>query len=86
MPAQLSWQVQSDVRACLIKSGFCLSYPGDQGVRNYPSIFGESFLSLGLEAYRNAAELLPRTLPAPHTGNLALLSLRPHICPVPMRL
>ncbi len=44
---------------------------------NYPSIFGESFLSLGLEAYRNAAELLPEH-PAPHTG-MALLSLAPYM-------
>lgn len=44
-------------------------------VRSYgfPSIFSESYLPLGLEAYQKAADLLPDH-PAPHIG-LALLTL-----------
>jgi hypothetical protein len=40
---------------------------------NSPSVFSESYLPPGIEAYRRAAELLPEH-PAPHAG-LALLTL-----------
>jgi hypothetical protein len=42
---------------------------------NYPSIFADSYLSAGLEAYQKAVELLPEH-PDPHVG-LAMLSLSP---------
>jgi len=44
---------------------------------NYPGIFSESYLPLGLEAYPKAAELLPEH-PAPHAG-MAMLSLAPYM-------
>ena len=44
---------------------------------NYPGIFSESYLPLGLEAYHKAAELLPEH-PAPHVG-MAMLSLAPYM-------
>jgi hypothetical protein len=44
---------------------------------NSPSIFSESYLSPGIEAYRKAAELMPEH-PAPHSG-LALLTLAPYM-------
>ncbi len=48
-------------------------------VRDYdfPSIFSESYLPLGLEAYQKASELLPDH-PAPHIGS-ALLALAPYM-------
>jgi hypothetical protein len=44
---------------------------------NFPSIFSASHLTLGLEAYQKAIELLPDH-PAPHTG-LAMLTLAPYM-------
>ena len=44
---------------------------------NTPSVFSTSYLPLGIEAYRKAAELLPEH-PAPHAG-LALLTLAPYM-------
>ncbi len=43
----------------------------------FPGIFSKSYLPLGLEAYRKAAELLP-DYPVPHTG-IGLLSLAPYM-------
>jgi hypothetical protein len=43
---------------------------------NQPSLFAESYLSPGIEAYQKAADLLPEH-PAPHSG-LALLKLVPY--------
>jgi hypothetical protein len=47
------------------------------GAWGYPSVFAESYLSQGLEAYRKAAQLLPE-LPEPH-GGIAMLSLAPYM-------
>jgi len=47
---------------------------------NYPSIFAKSFLTPGIESYRNAVELLPEH-PEPHIG-LAMLSLSPYMMDV----
>jgi hypothetical protein len=44
---------------------------------DFPSIFSPSYLEPGLEAYREAARLLPEH-PAPHAG-LALLALAPYM-------
>ena len=44
---------------------------------NQPSVFSASYLPLGIEAYRKAADLLPEH-PAPHVG-LALLTLAPYM-------
>ena len=44
---------------------------------NSPSVFSESYLPPGIEAYRRAAELLPEH-PAPHAG-LSLLALAPYM-------
>jgi hypothetical protein len=44
---------------------------------NYPSIFTESYLAPGLEAYQRAAEYLPEH-PEPHVG-IAMLSLAPYM-------
>lgn len=44
---------------------------------NSPSIFSESYLPPGIEAYQKAAELMPEH-PAPHAG-LALLTLAPYM-------
>jgi hypothetical protein len=44
---------------------------------NIPSIFSTSYMPLGIEAYRKAADLLPEH-PAPHAG-LALLTLAPYM-------
>jgi hypothetical protein len=47
---------------------------------NYPSIFADSYLSAGLEAYKKAVELLPEH-PEPHVG-VAMLSLSPYMMEV----
>jgi hypothetical protein len=44
---------------------------------NMPSFFSTSYLTLGIEAYQKAADLLPEH-PAPHAG-LALLTLAPYM-------
>lgn len=44
---------------------------------NQPSVFSGSYLPLGIEAYRKAADMLPEH-PAPHAG-LALLTLAPYM-------
>jgi hypothetical protein len=44
---------------------------------NYPSIFTESYLAPGLEAYQRAAEYFPEH-PEPHVG-IAMLSLAPYM-------
>jgi len=44
---------------------------------NYPSIFAESYLTPGLEAYQKAAQYIPDH-PEPHVG-LAMLSLAPYM-------
>lgn len=44
---------------------------------NFPSIYSQSYLPLGLEAYQKAIELLPDH-PAPHTGQ-AMLALAPYM-------